>query len=431
MANNLSSNTSTFVKRFAQVAVPGFESSRVVSKTVDTQWIDGDNGITPQTGATVYMKRSPLFKAVRTVGGDLTSSTANDLAIGRIPATVQNFISVHFEYSGLEEVTQLDELERIVKPAFSEIATDLELMVAQFALENAGLTYGSPGTVVDAWADVAGADSLLTSIGCPESGERNYVLNPFGKQNLANAVTQLDNPGMVKDAWEKSLINRLGNLDVRTSNALKTYQAGAASDRAGTLAATPNATFNTHKDSMVQTLSLTGLSASTTDAVRAGDVIEFTDRYLINVKNKQMVFGADGNPVKYRMTVVSGGNSGASGELTVTAVNAAIYGAAGGQDQQYTTISSPLTSGDAFTILGTANTTYQPNLFYHKSAIALGSVKLPRLAATDFYLRSEDGLVIRVTRGSELLANKQIWRLDMLPVLGCTNQMFIGKGFGV
>ncbi len=431
MANNLASNTSTFVKRFSQVAVPGFESNRVLSKTIDTQWIDGTNGITPQTGSTIYMKRSPLFKAVRTAGGDMTGQTANDLAIGRIAATVQEYITVWFEYSGLEEVTQLDELERIVEPAFSEIATDLELMVGDFALANAGLTYGTPGEAVDTWKEVAGADAMLSSVGCPESGGRYYLTNHFGKMNLANAQTALDNEKMVKDAWEKSSVAMLGNLDVRASNALKNYQAGATTDRAGTLAATPTATFDAHKDTMIQTLSLTGLSTGVTDALRPGDVLEFPTRYAINIKNKQVIMGADGAPVPFRCTVVTGGNTDAAGAVTVTVTNAAIYGASGGQNQQYSTVASALTSGDVFNILGTANATYQPNLFYHKSAIALGTVKLPRLHATDFFLRSKDGLVIRVTQFSDGIVNKQIWRMDVLPVLAAVNPLFIGKGFGI
>lgn len=430
MPNNLSSNVSTFVKRFSQAAVPGFEGSRVISKTVDTQTIDGEKGITPQTGSTIYLKRSPLYKASRTAGGDLTSVTDNDLAIGRIAATVKDFISIPIKYSGLEEVTQLDELERIITPAFSEIASDLELMVGQFALENAGLSFGTPGTPVTEWEHVAGADALMEAVGVPNTGDKFYIMNPFGKLSIAKAKTELNNEGMVKTAWEKAGVAMLGNLDVRTSNALKTYQAGATTDRAGTLSATPDATFNTHKDTMIQTLALTGLTTAVAAAIRPGDILEFPTRYHVNVKNKQVVMGPDGLPLPWRCSVITGGTT-VSGAVSVTVTNAAIYGAAGGQDAQYTNISSPLTSGDVFNVLGALDTTYQPNMFYHKSAIVLGSVKLPRLHATDFYLRSHDGLVIRVTKGSNIVTNQQIWRLDMLPVLGVTNPLFIGKGFGV
>lgn len=427
MANNLSSNTSTFTKRFSQVAVPGFEGSRVISKTVDTQWIDGDKGITPQTGSTIYMKRSPLFKAVRTAGGDLTGQL-NDLAIGKIAATVQNFISIPIEYSGLEEVTQLDELERIVQPAFEEIASNLELMVADFMLKNAGHTFGTPGTPVTEWEHVAGTDALLTSIGIPETGNRYYVMNHFGKLSIAKAKTELNNEGMVKNAWERAGVAMLGNLDVRASNALSSYQAGATSDRSGTLASTPDGTFATHKDTMVQTLSLTGLDSGTANAIRPGDTLVFPTKYLVNVKNKQVVIGPDGLPVPWSCTVVSGGTT-VGGAVTVTVTNAAIAGASGA-DAQYQNISAALASGDAFTVLGTASASYSPNLAYHKSAIALGTVKLPRLHATDFYLRSHDGLVIRVSKGSDIIKNSQFWRLDLLPVLGVTNPQAIVKAYG-
>lgn len=434
MANNLASNVSTKV---AKVIMDGFQSSQVLTKTVNTSLVAGQNGVTNETGDTVYLKRPHQYKAIETSDGDISSSTKNDLASGRVAATVQNFITVPIEYTNLEEVTQLNQLQEILSPASEELCTRLELNLGQKIVENAGLTYGSPGTVVDAWLDVAGAGATMKAVGVPDSGEKYYVMNPFSQANLAGVQNGLSgNDKLIATAWEKSqLSGNFGGLIGLSSNSLKNFTAGAASDRTGTLAATPNATWATHKDTMIQTLSLTGLSASTTDAVRAGDVIEFTGtganaRSFVNVKTRETAMAADGTPLKWRCTVVTGGNTDGTGAVTVTVTNAAIYGASGGADEQHTNISAALTSGDAFTILGSASTIYQPNLAYHKNAFALATIKLPKLHATDVIATTKEGLSMRITKYSDGDANKQMWRIDMLPVIGVINPLFACKGFG-
>ena len=220
-----------------------------------------------------------------------------------------------------------------------------------------------------------------------------------------------------------------------SSNALNTYQAGAAADRTGTLSATPNATWATHKDNMIQTLALTGLTISTTDAVRAGDVIEFTGvgalgRSYTSILSRKTVIDDTAAPAKWRCTVVTGGDTDGSGNVTVTVTNAAIFGNSGGLDEQFTNISAPLTSGDVFTILGATDVIYQPNLAYHKNAFALSTLQLPKLHATDTIMQTKQGLNCRITKYSDGDKNLQRWRIDMLPVMGVINPLFIGKGFG-
>lgn len=429
MANNLSSNVSTKV---ARVFAEAFESSRVLSKAVDTQLISGANGVDNSTGDTVYLKRPTQYKAIETADGDISAETKNDIGVGRIAATVQDFITVPINYTNLEEITQLDQMREILAPAAEELCNRLELNIGQKLNENAGLAYGTPGTAVTTWEHVAGAAALTNSIGMPQSGERYYVMNPFVGMKLASAQSGLNAAdSLVRTAWEDAQISgNFGGLRALQSNSIKTYTSGAAADRAGTLAATPNATWATHKDTMIQTLSLTGLSVSTTNAVSAGDIIEVTGRYVINQATRQVAIGADGNPIKWRCTVVTGGNTDAGGAVTVTVTSAAIYGATG-LDAQYQTINSALTSGDVITILGAASTVYQPGLHFHKKAFALATLQLPRLSATDMMITSKDGLRMRITKYSDGDKNAQRWRIDMLPVMGVVNPLFICKGFGV
>jgi hypothetical protein len=429
MANNLSSNVSTKV---AKVIMDSFESTRVLTKTVNTSLVAGANGITNETGDTVYLKRPTQYKALETAGGDISALTKNDMGVGRIAATVQNYITVPINYTNLEEVTELNQLQEILSPAAEEVATRLELNVGQKLIENAGLSYGVPGTVADAWKDVSGMAALMTSVGMPMSGNKYYVINPFIQSELSSVQNGLNaSDSLVKTAWENAQISaNFAGMRVLTSTALNTYTSGATTDRAGTLGATPDATWATHKDTMIQTLSLAGLSLSTTDAVRPGDLLEFPARHYVNVATRKPVLGPAGTALPWRCTVVTGGNTDGAGAVSVTVTSAAIYGAAGGLDEQYTTIDSPLTSGDVVNVLGAADTAYQPNVAYHKNAFALATIKLPKLHATDTIATSKDGLSMRITKYSDGDKNAQRWRIDLLPVMGVINPLFIGSGFG-
>jgi hypothetical protein len=211
------------------------------------------------------------------------------------------------------------------------------------------------------------------------------------------------------------------------SNALRSFTSGTASDRAGTLSASPDVTWATHKDTMVQTIAVTGFTASST--IKAGEVIELTGRYHVNPRNGNILMDETGARILWRWTVVSDVTLSGAGAGNVTVTNAAIYDAA--SNNQYDNISSAPTSGDVITILGSASTVYKPNLAYHEDAFSFATVQLPKLYATDLVYQSFDGLTFRASRFSDGLANKNILRVDLMPAFGVSNPMHAVRCYGV
>ena len=55
------------------------------------------------------------------------------------------------------------------------MVTDLEVDMARFMAVNSGLSVGTPGTVVDAWSDVAAASALMENIGVPTDQQWCYA----------------------------------------------------------------------------------------------------------------------------------------------------------------------------------------------------------------------------------------------------------------
>ena len=121
-------------------------------------------------------------------------------------------------------------------------------------------------------------------------------------------------------------------------------------------------------------------------------------------------------------TVTIAGNA-----ATIVVSGAAIYEANG----QYNTVDAAPADGAVVTILGTAETVYQPNLFYTEQAFGLGTVKLPKLYSTDTVATTSDGMSIRVSKYSDGDSNTQKIRFDLLPAYAVFNPNFAGQGYGV
>lgn len=427
MPNNLASNTMTKVlKGLAK----GFEANRVLLNTVNTSLIAGE--VDASTGDTIYLKRFAEANAVETATGDISATAASDIVAGRAQAVVQNYITTWATWTNKEEMLQLEDLEEYLKPHYERLITQFELNLFTFMQRNSGLLIGSPGTAVTKWSDIASANSLLESMGVPVMNDAYYAMSPYTRQRLAQAQTGLaaGSDSNVDQAWKKAIITTdFGGVKALSSNAMKNYQAGASVLRTGTVSAAPTQTYVSVKDSMTQTITLTGLTASTANAVRAGDLIRVTQaqRTRVNPHTKQIIFDASGLPIQYTFVVVTGGNTDGAGAVTVTVSAAAINEANGA----YNNINTAITNGDTFALLGTANTFYQPNLFYHKNAFAVTTIKPPRLqGGVETAYISKQGITIRATKYANGDTNTQKIRFDIVPVFGCMNPQWAGNAFG-
>ena len=423
MANSLSSNVMTKVMKSI---APGFESNRVSTRTVNTRNIQGEHN--SSTGSIIYRKRKTSYSAEETSGGDISGSTANDILVGNIPYTVQDVITVFTEWGAVEQALQLNQLEELLAPMGEELVTRAERNFNDYMLAYSGLTYGTPGTAVNAWEDVAYVEAFMNEIGVPNSGKKFYQMNSYTGAALAKMQVGVNAPDMVKTAFERSLVQSpIGGMQPLKSNALRTFTSGTATDRAGTLGSSPDVTWATHKDTMTQTIAVANLTASAT--IKAGETIEVTGRYHVNPQNGNLLQDETGAAIPFRWTVVSDVTLSGSGTGNVVVTNAAIFDAA--SNNQYDNVSSAPVSGDVITLLGAAGTSYKPNLAYHEDAFSFATVQLPKLYATDLVYQSADGLTFRASRFSSGLENKNILRVDLMPAFGVSNPLHAVRCYGV
>ena len=426
MANNLTSNTTS---KTARIFLSEFESARVLSKPVNTSLITPE--FTPQFGDTVNFKRPHQYRSVETSDGDISAATKNSIISGAAAATVQNYITVPIEWTNKEEALQMDQKAEILRPAAQQLAIDLETKFATYMQRNAGLHYGTIGTPIASWGDVAGTNSLLSSIGVPMSGNRYAVMNPFAIQALAEAQGGLASGSteLVDTAWKKAQISKnFGGIQGLVSNSLPSITLGAATDRLGTVSVAPDATYVTARNTMTQAITVTALSTSLANAVRAGDTIKVTQasRNILNIRSRNVAYDQSGAIAWYYKVVSTSGTTDGSGAVALVVAAAALNEANG----QYNTISNPIQVGDTIEVLGTANAVVQPSYFYHEDAFGIGFIELPKLHTWDTIAQTEDGISIRITKYSDGDKNKQYLRADILPAFATLNPLFAGTFYG-
>lgn len=423
MANNLTSNVT---RKLVRVFLDNFENTRVLSKAVNTQLLKGK--FNPSSGSTVDFKRPHDYNTIETADGDISGSTKSDIIAGKATGTVQDYITVAAEWNDLEEAIELDQLDEIIAPMATRAVTKLETNFGAYMMKNVNGFYGSAGTAVDAWSDVAGAGAFLDSTGVPMDS-CYYAMNPFTQKNLADAQRGLasGSPGLVNSAWEKAQISGdFGGMQALKCNTLASYTIPSGlSDLTGSLSANPTVTYVGAKDTMTQTLAVTGFSASQT--VPAGAIVTITGRNRLNQATRTAIIDDTGSNILFSGVVTAAVTLDGSGAGNLVVAGAAIYEANG----QYNTVDSAPVSGDVVTIQGAADTLYQPNLAFHKNAFGIGTVSLPKLYATDTIGTTEDGMSVRCTKYSDGDANTQKVRFDIVPAFATFNPFFGMQAFGV
>jgi len=416
MANNYQSNTNTkLLKAFAKE----FESSLVLGKTVTKQLVNDFDASTGGDYGSVAMKRPPQYVPQRTSDGDLSSSSANPVKVGRVQAEVSDYITVYVENTQVEEALESDQLDMLLKPIAMDMVTELESELANYMANNAALQTGDPDNAITKWSDVAAAGALLKEIGAPTGYGMGYgVINNFTETTLADLQTQLAVNPDVTDAWQSAMIKKnFAGLDVLTSNNLPLLTSGNTTSGL-TVQATPVATYDALKDTYRQTVVLAG-ATPTTGTLNAGTVLQFEGSNLINMRNRKPL-NRDGNPVKFTGTVLTDAVADGSGNITVTLSGAAIFET--GLNGAFNTVDAAIQAGDTVTVLnGTADGSYRPELAYCRDFVGMGSVVLPKLHALDSNVMNFNGTSIRVHRFSDGVGNKNRYRFDLLPTFATFN----------
>lgn len=424
--NNLDSN---FTRKLMRSFLDKFESSRILTKNVDTQMFAGKfNG---STGDTIDVKRPTDFVTRRTSNGDVSSGAGkSDIITGKASAVVQDYFTVFVDYEEADEAIKMDQLDELLAPMATRVVTDFETDFAKFMMANTALLAGTVGTAIgaggDAWGDVAEAGAMMQASGIPSDGMWNYAVNPFAQRKLAGDQRSLGGETGSMTANSKATIaESFAGMKVMTATTLANYRTGdQGADRAGTVVGTPVATYVAAKDTMTQVIGVTAFEFDL--EIKAGETVTIVGPSRLNLSTRLPVIDETGSQVVWTATVTADVTLDGAGAGNLTVTGPCINEANG----QYNTADAAIVAGAVITLGGAQNQIIQPNLFWHKQAFTVASVPIKRLHSTDTFAETEDGMQLRVSKGSGFLENENKVRIDFRPAYGVLNPFFAGQGHG-
>lgn len=322
-------------------------------------------------------------------------STEKELTV-----TVSTTGGVDIQFSSVDMTLKISEFsDRFLKGAMITIANQIEADI-QALYKNVWNWVGTPGQVVNSFADFGLAPQRLTEMAVPD--DRVGTLSPADKWGLLGALTGSFVQGVNKDALTKAKLPMVGNVDLYETQSVKTHTVGPLGGTPLVNGANQNVTYD---GTNAQSLITDGWTAAAASRLKKGDVFTIAGVFSVNPVTHDVM------PYLQQFVVNADVSSDVSGNLTANISPAIITSGA------YQTVSAAPADNAAITVLGTASTGYTQNMVFHRDAFALVMVPMeipaavpPALAGRETY----KGLSVRLLPywdGTNDLSN---WRLDVL-----------------
>lgn len=349
-----------------------------------------------KNGGTLLIREPNQF-TVRTgaiMDAQDVAETSQSLVLG-----TQKGVDINF--SSLELTLSLDDFsQRILEPAMSRLAADVEYTVLSNVYKDIYNITGDPDAEPDAMLDPLRADARVSEGLAPE-GDRHFILNSATMAPLVNAIgLYFHKASELERAFADGYIGQAAGLKWWESNMVPNHTNGTRDDT------TPVVNTSTGITSGTATIAITALDTSST--VKKGDVFTVAGVWAVNPETKQrynrlqqFVATADGTASGGALTVAvspTPTTSGAKQNIEIVSAGASkavVFEAAGG-------------SGEANAVLT------QP-LAYHRDAFTFVTADLEMPRGVDFSAREMfDGISLRVVRQFDIVNDKFPCRIDVL-----------------
>jgi len=328
-----------------------------------------------------------------------------DVTEGKTTITVDKRKGIDFKFTSQDLTLNIGELsERVIKPAMVQLANqvDADLMALYKNVPN---WVGTPGQVVNSYADFAKAPERLDEYAVPQD-MRSAVLSPQDHWGLLGSQTALYMQDVAKGAYRKGSLGEIGGVDTYMSQNVPTHLTG---NYAGTVLmdlsiTTSTITYDAIKDTNVQTVHFDGFTTAAA-VVKAGDVFTIDGVYAVNPVTKAQL------PFLKQFTVTADATM-ASNEGDLIISPAMVWT---GAFQNVSVVGVTDLNNQPITFIGTQSTSYRQNLVFHKNAFALVTVPLiSPPGAVEVARKSYKGLNVRVIPVYDGVNDESAWRLDIL-----------------
>jgi len=354
-------------------------------------------------GDTIDIRR-PTQYSVQKNNLDITSGI-QDIIQGKVPVTLTKTATVAVEIGALERTLSFDRFsEDVIKPAMIAMADEIEQTIAGQYTKFYHFS-GTAGTVPSTFLSLANAGAVMTNGAVPKM-DRVAIHGSEATAALADGLKGVFVQGIAKTALEQASFGSYAGFQNYESVYAPVHTVGVATGTPLVNGAAQNVTYDTAKNTFSQSLVTDGWTNSTTNILRAGDIINIAGVLAVNPVSKV----STGRLQDF--TVLSNATSGAStGPATLTISPPIITSGA------YQTVTAAPADNAAITVrTGTGGTSYRQSLLMHPSAMTLVTRPLDIPSGQGLKTSTKSGNKVSVSvsefvNGANL---KQTIRFDML-----------------
>jgi len=337
-----------------------------------------------RTGAsigTALKIRQPNKYTVRT-GKTLAPQDTQETSVTLTLATQKG---VDMNFSTAELTMELDDFsKRIINPAVSVLVSNIEYDYLSYVTKKVYNAVGTAGTTPNSMLMFGQARSKLNTNLAPKDDNRSIQINSDAMATMVNAYSALFHDQMeIKRQYRDGFISRNSGFDWYENERIWNLTTG--SDHT---TVTVNDTAIAEGDS---TITAAGGNFA------EGTVFTIADVYAVHPETKQNL-----GYLQQFVTTAAG--------TTSLAFSPALYSTGPKQN-----VNAMPANSAAITFIGSASTTYEQHLAYHKDAFAFVTADLEMPQGVHFASRQNlDGLSIRVVRQYDINNDNIPARLDIL-----------------
>ena len=385
------------------------ENELVFNKKINREYSDEFARKGAKIGATINARMPARYTS--TTGAALA---VQDFVETYIPLTLTTQRHVDIAFTSQELTLNLDDFStRVLRPAISQLANDMDVDGVSMAKNATFNLYGTPGSIPTSMLPYTTAKAAIYDQGGPKDNGYTAILSPMAEVTLIDGQKGLfQSSEKIAAQYEQGHMGMAGGLNFYMSQVMPIHTVGPLGGTPAVngdqSASAPTGALTTTTSDLQQPFSLVtdGWTAAAAVRLNAGDVFTIAGVYSVNPQTRQSTGRLQ------QFVVTSQTSSDGSGNATVPILPRPIFS---GQYQNVTSSTNNIANNALLTVVGTASTSYRNNLVFHKDAYMLGTADLIMPDGVDMAARENyKGISMRMVRQYRIGTDDLPARVDIL-----------------
>jgi hypothetical protein len=377
-----------------------------INRSYDDQFKDGGGKV----GDTLRIRNPNQY--TRRQGSRVMDVKDQKESSQALTVATQDGVDMKFNSAELR-LTIEDFSERYITPAVSVMAAGIEYDVLTDVSKSVYQLTGTKAVTVGASGDISAITNARAKLNQQLAPQDNRFVQ-FDSVTMGSIVNGckalFHDGGQLKEAFREGYFSRNSMADWYENEKTYTHTNGSDADVAWAVDDVDSTLQLAAHDA--DTTGNTPLTAMNFDAMgtagpSVGTVFEIAGLYDCHPETKQKYAH------RKQLTVTAVGS--VSGNQATITFSPAIYIKGPKQNAWTATGAAAELEDDATTMFGDASGVYRQNLMYHRDAFTFVTADLPIMAdAAECVRRVQDGLSMRVWKGSDIRNDELLMRIDIL-----------------